>query len=560
MSLVELRVELPAYSRSFNVQIPCDSTILRVKQEISCVCPGNPHIEGQRLVWRGRYLTDDERVCDLWKSSDEPRIVHLAVHPSGWSNPPPNTTPADSSNSTQLANLETMPLPGPSFPYPHSRPNVQTFFDRLNGPPPTRACPTDYIQWKHDSAISALLTGRTIPWRGTDSVQLSRSWALLLVQSHGYEWPTVLDEEFPPAIEGGVRYEQKVVDGFPYLSLLNPTAEAATPIQLHAINVLSYTFSLLSLNLTLPPTTRPMPSNSIQANGAPDVNVLLQQLGLPPLRLQQDQLANNLNNRVLPELPLRPLLAPMAFLIFRTCLLLYFVAPARKPVFGMLILAWMLYEIWQPIRNAFHRNLQRAAAVDDQRQQNGARAGDNGEINNAGGERQQQRQPQPQPHAQPQPAPRPGNVMPPRAAALNHGNSLLDTLANVNLNMEQQTLRLNPGVSLDVPTVGQKLITFVILLVTTTHPAVWNRRRAALRRREGQLRTEANMRNGPDQVADTAAAIEEGEGGARNEPSEGEMRTRQMREHARAEHARRPEWVRKYIERVASPDWVDESD
>lgn len=67
MSLVELRVELPAYSHSFNVRVPCDGTIFHVKQEICRTCPGNPRVEGQKLVWRGRYLADDERVKDLWK-------------------------------------------------------------------------------------------------------------------------------------------------------------------------------------------------------------------------------------------------------------------------------------------------------------------------------------------------------------------------------------------------------------------------------------------------------------------------------------------------------------
>jgi hypothetical protein len=67
MSLVQLRVELPAYSHSFNIQVPTDGTVFDIKQEISHVCPGNPRSEDQRLVWRGRYLTDDERVNDLWK-------------------------------------------------------------------------------------------------------------------------------------------------------------------------------------------------------------------------------------------------------------------------------------------------------------------------------------------------------------------------------------------------------------------------------------------------------------------------------------------------------------
>jgi len=67
MSLIELRVELPAYAHSFVVQVPHTSTILHVKQEISRTCVGAPRVEGQRLVWRGRYLVDHEKVDELWK-------------------------------------------------------------------------------------------------------------------------------------------------------------------------------------------------------------------------------------------------------------------------------------------------------------------------------------------------------------------------------------------------------------------------------------------------------------------------------------------------------------
>jgi hypothetical protein len=67
MSLVELRVELPAYSHSFVVQVLESCTVLEVKQQIFQSCIGAPHVEGQRIIWRGRYLDDHEKVQDLWK-------------------------------------------------------------------------------------------------------------------------------------------------------------------------------------------------------------------------------------------------------------------------------------------------------------------------------------------------------------------------------------------------------------------------------------------------------------------------------------------------------------
>lgn len=67
MSLVELRVELPAYGHSFLIHVPQTSTILDVKQEICNSCIGGPRVDGQRIIWRGRYLVDHERVEELWK-------------------------------------------------------------------------------------------------------------------------------------------------------------------------------------------------------------------------------------------------------------------------------------------------------------------------------------------------------------------------------------------------------------------------------------------------------------------------------------------------------------
>jgi hypothetical protein len=79
MSLVELRVELPAYSHSFVVQVPESCTILDVKQEIERTCMGAPRVEGQRIIWRGRYLVDHEKVEDLWKVCTSLNIHHCSV-------------------------------------------------------------------------------------------------------------------------------------------------------------------------------------------------------------------------------------------------------------------------------------------------------------------------------------------------------------------------------------------------------------------------------------------------------------------------------------------------
>lgn len=75
MSIVELRVELPSYSHSFLIQVPLSYTILEVKGEITRSCPGAPRADGQRIIWRGRVLRDEEKVEDIWKVC--PRISSL---------------------------------------------------------------------------------------------------------------------------------------------------------------------------------------------------------------------------------------------------------------------------------------------------------------------------------------------------------------------------------------------------------------------------------------------------------------------------------------------------
>ena len=67
MSSIELRVELPAYSYSFQIEVQTTWSIQAVKEEIKRVCPGSPQVDGQRVIWRGRFLRDDEQVKDVWK-------------------------------------------------------------------------------------------------------------------------------------------------------------------------------------------------------------------------------------------------------------------------------------------------------------------------------------------------------------------------------------------------------------------------------------------------------------------------------------------------------------
>lgn len=69
MANVSLNVELPAHSHSFQVYVPESASIANIKFEISKSCPGGPKVEGQRLIYAGRLLRDDENVQDIWPVS-----------------------------------------------------------------------------------------------------------------------------------------------------------------------------------------------------------------------------------------------------------------------------------------------------------------------------------------------------------------------------------------------------------------------------------------------------------------------------------------------------------
>ena len=255
---------------------------------------------------------------------------------------------------------------------------------------------------------------------------------------------------------------------------------------------------------------------------------MLQQLGLPQLRIVNH---HNQANGILPELrqiPLRPLLGPLLMLLFRTLLLLYFVAPSRKPIFGILVMAWMLYEIWRPIRNGLIHGLRR------------------GVPNNHG----------PQDAPVPQAAQNfPEVQRPPQnfLAAMvaervdnQAGAVVLDTLATLNISNEEKILNDSPGAVTREPGAAHKLLTFFGLFLTTINPAVWNQRRAALRRREGRIRAEQGI------ISSSTADAEGGEG-------QNETRAR-LQADLRVQHARRPRWIRDYMQRVVAGDWVDDSD
>ncbi|KAJ3575172.1 hypothetical protein NP233_g1292 [Leucocoprinus birnbaumii] len=525
MSIVQLRIELPTYAHSFSIQVPEDCTILDVKTEISRICPGRPRVDGQKLIWRGRFLADHEKIETIWKSPSEPRIMHLSVHPSAWISGPP----AVQLNSNLSTHLPSRPTPT-STTSPHSPPMLAPT------PPSTlTAKKLPFVFAKHVEAIAVLMEGRTNP-AGVNAMPSLREDSIRILELNGWSWPSILDEPYPEVTPGGLKYERILYENAPYLTLQDESAQP-TPAQAHALRVLSYTFSILTKEF--PHENSPNPNHSLfqtipdrhTVHDIPHINDLLQQMGLPPLHNAHnvEAVLNQEQPRVpnlLPDVPIRPLLAPFLMLILRTSLLLYFVAPTRKPIFGILIIAWMLYEIWQPIRNNLLRQIQ-------QNEQAARRNEGQG------------------PAAPAQPAMRANlpeaNNLPAQGRA--QPTAFMEMLGNMNVETEQEVMATATQQDPREPGLGHKIVTFFSLMVTTLHPAIWNQRRIALRSREGIIRAEANMRN-TERRADL-----EGEEAIRNEELAEDAR-RTLRER----HARRPQWIQQYIERVIDADWVDDAD
>lgn len=303
--------------------------------------------------------------------------------------------------------------------------------------------------------------------------------------------------------------------GEEYLRLVDPS-RTPTPLQTHALCVLEHTFALFSMPLPSAPTFPMPPPPQANTHLPVHVNAHLQQIGLPPLRVRQE-------NAMIAELravPMRALAGPLLMLTLRTLFLLYFFSPFQKPVFGLIVTAWLLYETWNTIRNAIPRLHARVPHIDDAPM----RPPEAAVAPNV----QHRAVPGP-PHRTPMQRHRPAS------------ETLMDTLAGVNLREETSALDSRPD-AMTAPTVGYRIKTFIQLLVLTAHPAIWDRRRAALRQREGRVRTEMN-------------ALERSTLGEGN----GDGRTDEARARMRADHGRRAGWVAEYMERVrGGGDWMED--
>lgn len=279
------------------------------------------------------------------------------------------------------------------------------------------------------------------------------------------------------------------------------------------------------------------------------LNAHLQQLGLPQLHVQPEHAAMP-EIRMVPEIriiPLRALLTPMLALAFRLSFLMLFFSPFQKPVISILLGLYLILDAALTIYNVILRDPEENEGR-DRAARDGANAdGAGGAAGFGNGDRQVAQQDRLRRGG----AGRAGTRDSPFHWLREQSDPIVDYLAKINLRSEAAALD-SRGTPATKPTIGHRVRSFFVLMALTLYPEIWNRRRTALRQREGRIKTEANARVAPP------ASSPQSEGG---EGGEEDVRAA-ARERARVEivaaHDRRPGWVKEYVERVVEGDWVDE--
>jgi len=365
--------------------------------------------------------------------------------------------------------------------------------------------------------------------------------ARLELQCRGWAWPEVFDESIPP-FSPGLKYERVMEGGQSFLSLSNPNAVPSV-LQTHALNILSYTYTILSSPpppLTIWPQFPPTPTPTILYPPAPvHPNVPLPNVAQP--QAEGEVLFEiGINFR---QFPVLALLTPLFMLVMRATLIMYFFSPSQTPFFGVIMGLWVLYEAWGAIRAAV------AATRDPAEPGQGEDGQVPGGINGGAGV--------PGPNGQEgQDAARPSD------STREQANVILDAVANINLRGENEMLEVSGD--LPPPTFVHTAKTFVSLMIVTLIPALWDRRRTELTRREGSLRTEMEVitsaRAAPSFSGSAAQAPTEGEGESEASAQEREesRRARELKLATIQKHARRPDWVREYVERAGRMEYYED--
>ncbi|KAF8597755.1 hypothetical protein BDV93DRAFT_527159 [Ceratobasidium sp. AG-I] len=515
-ALSHIHVLHPTHTKApLTLAVPSGARVADLKTAISERFPGQPKPNGQRIIWKGRIVVDEEVVGDIWKPGHDTHTVHLAVHPSAWSTPP--TTDEAQNVPTATAAPAT-----PNFPFPHfgafaggpmHSPLLASLAPPALSPLPTPATiAKEYVMFHHTNALRVMAGQSLEPWTnrwGVDQASAAH-WTFVGLTGAGHAFPPVLMELYPPqsASELGVEYSLVHIEGRPYLSLTNPGA-TPTAMQQHAITVLTSTLALLPYldDLATPPPP------------APPVHVTYHHYG-PPNR----PIRPNIQRFRRIAIAIRALI-PLSFTLLRASLFIVFFPPAREPLWLVVIIGVVLYEARIILNRANEAT------------------------------------PNPRLNANDPANPNPNNNPANPNAAPNRPpftiRSILDTAtlsgidseaASLDLDVPEREFRPLPSDSAETSAVRAwmaKARTFVLLFGVTLVPAAWARRREALRLREGRVKVVFGERANV-----VGRRVEEGEGEQREAGAEGEGEVQEVPLGDRRRGALAEGWRKEYVERV----------
>ncbi|EJD53803.1 hypothetical protein AURDEDRAFT_110551 [Auricularia subglabra TFB-10046 SS5] len=529
MSSTRFNVQLSASTDSFQVSVPSDSTVAQLKDQITETCPGRPTRAGQRVIYKGRIINDSEVVGDIWNTGEQEYTIHVAVNPSAWTSQPPKVQPQPQPEPS----ASTSRPPTPHAPSPAQSPAATTHFVHTAQPayvPPSPPYAMAMIHHLHINALRTLCRLPPVPWWGfvTQDMASARAFCKSTIEAAGGAWPAIFDQEYPAAQPGegdGVQYSVAFSNSLPYLILQTPDA-TPTAAQRHALRVLEATLPLLNQTPLIQAQFLQQVHQTLQTHALVTARAAVHH-NLPRAGVRIGPLGGAI--QPLAQIQFRVLVAPLLMLAFRASLLLYIFSPSRRPLFAILIAGWVAWEVFAAFRAAMGpppgAAARAAAAAAAARPAAGA-AVNNGPGGAPGGPAQ----------------PQANGVAPGTPDAtllgLNRDQDMIARLANIDLAAEAAILAPGAGPT-PPPPLSLRVKSFFTLLVLSMHPAWWNRRRRALRNREGQLRTLYRQ-------------VDPNEQPPTEQTPGGEQQQREPPPQPPAG------WAASYVERVRNTEWVDE--
>ncbi|PVG01016.1 hypothetical protein CPB86DRAFT_823880 [Serendipita vermifera] len=250
-----------------------------------------------------------------------------------------------------LQTTQSLP-PQPTIPHPHHLLGPGDARARID--PKSERSVLHYIHWLHYNAIRALLgyPAYTIQNPAGRPMEAHKQDVMNFYAWSNVKWPAAFDREqelytTPRKVGDGLQYSD-FEGGLKPLMRLKSGSQAPTPLQKLALEIMSYTYPILSIELS------PLQLESInprQRFRKAKIDAYMQAVhhawanGLPippPPALEERPAAPPANRQVIVRVGLDSL-----FLIVRASLVYWFLHPFSRTITGAAYVAWLLYELWQ---------------------------------------------------------------------------------------------------------------------------------------------------------------------------------------------------------------------